>query len=211
MAERMATLENKLSAIAFDGAANEVVISGANLRIVNGLGATDTTNGLGNVLVGYTELTGDSGDPSMPDVRTGSHNLVIGRRHSFSSFGGFIVGDHNTLSGPFASVSGGQNNVASGHSSSVSGQASDIASGFTASVSGGNSNTASGNQASISGGQRRIPRRAAAPRSAAGRVIPPATASRRWLGDFATPRVVATLPSAEAKVNTPPPKGGGFG
>ena len=152
MAERMATLENKLSAIAFDGAANEVVISGANLRIVNGLGATDTTNGLGNVLVGYTELTGDSGDPSMPDVRTGSHNLVIGRRHSFSSFGGFIVGDHNTLSGPFASVSGGQNNVASGHSSSVSGGANNIASGFTASVSGGNSNTASGNQASISGG-----------------------------------------------------------
>ena len=43
MAERMATLENKLSAMTFDGAANEVVISGANLRIVNGLGRTDTT------------------------------------------------------------------------------------------------------------------------------------------------------------------------
>jgi hypothetical protein len=36
MAERMATLENKLSAMTFDSAANEVVISGANLRIVNG-------------------------------------------------------------------------------------------------------------------------------------------------------------------------------
>jgi hypothetical protein len=41
MAERMATLENKLSAMTFDGAANEVVISGANLRIVNGLTVTD--------------------------------------------------------------------------------------------------------------------------------------------------------------------------
>src|SRR5215831_3502933 len=43
MAARMATVENKLSAMAFDSAANEVVISGANLRIVNGLGRTETT------------------------------------------------------------------------------------------------------------------------------------------------------------------------
>ena len=33
MAERMATVENKLRAMAFDDAANEVVITGANLRI----------------------------------------------------------------------------------------------------------------------------------------------------------------------------------
>ena len=38
MAERMATLENKLTAMAFDAASNEVVVTGANLRIVNGLG-----------------------------------------------------------------------------------------------------------------------------------------------------------------------------
>src|SRR5215831_12159965 len=37
MAERMATLEHRLSAMRFDDAANEVVITGANLRIVNGL------------------------------------------------------------------------------------------------------------------------------------------------------------------------------
>jgi len=37
MAERMATLEKKLSALAFDDAATEVVITGANLRLVNGL------------------------------------------------------------------------------------------------------------------------------------------------------------------------------
>jgi hypothetical protein len=49
MAERMATVEKKLRAMAFDDAANEVVISGANLRIVNGLGTTNTTNGLGNL------------------------------------------------------------------------------------------------------------------------------------------------------------------
>src|SRR6266850_7568315 len=59
MAERMVTVEKKLAAMDFDDAANEVVISGANLRIVNGLGATDTTNGLGNLIVGYNELRGD--------------------------------------------------------------------------------------------------------------------------------------------------------
>src|SRR5215813_12852098 len=73
MAERMATLENKLSAMTFDGAANEVVISGANLRIVNGLGCTGTTNGLGNVIVGYNEARSPG---ATPDDRTGSHNVV---------------------------------------------------------------------------------------------------------------------------------------
>src|SRR2546428_3872191 len=53
MAERMAALEKKLTAMTFDDAANEVVITGANLRIVNGLGDTNTTNGLGNLIVGY--------------------------------------------------------------------------------------------------------------------------------------------------------------
>src|SRR5215510_10663472 len=78
MAERMATLENKLSAMTFDGAANEVVISGANLRIVNGLGSTETTNGLGNLIVGYNEPRGFE-----PDRRTGSHNVVVGHWFSF--------------------------------------------------------------------------------------------------------------------------------
>jgi hypothetical protein len=53
MARRLAALEYKLQYIT--GGTNEVVITGANLRIVNGLGATDTTNGLGNLIVGYNE------------------------------------------------------------------------------------------------------------------------------------------------------------
>src|SRR4029453_13096922 len=83
MAERMATLENKLSAMTFDGAANEVVISGANLRIVNGLGATDTTNGVGNLIVGYNELRqpGACVPPPCINERTGSHNVVVGLAH----------------------------------------------------------------------------------------------------------------------------------
>jgi hypothetical protein len=71
MAERMSMVEKKLAAMDFNDAASEVVITGANLRIVNGLGNTATTNGLGNLIVGYNE---SRNSPDFPDVRTGSHN-----------------------------------------------------------------------------------------------------------------------------------------
>ena len=150
MAERMATLENKLSAMTFDGAANEVVITGANLRIVNGLGSTETTNGTGNLIVGYNEQRGPN--PLGADNRTGSHNVVVGTRHNFSSFGGLVVGFTNEISGPFASVSGGADNIASGDNSSVCGGLENTASGAVSSVSGGFLNTASGIDSSVSGG-----------------------------------------------------------
>ena len=41
------------------------------------------------------------------DIRTGSHNVVVGQSHNFSRFGGLVVGRFNTISGEFASVSGG--------------------------------------------------------------------------------------------------------
>jgi hypothetical protein len=107
----------------------EVVITGANLHIVNGLGSTSCTdeggneipdcpNGLGNLIVGYNE---PRNDPESPDVRTGSHNVMVGQRHNFSRFGGVVGGDLNTISGDFASVSAGDGNEANGERSSVSG------------------------------------------------------------------------------------------
>ena len=71
---------------------NELFITGANLHLLNGMGATQTTNGLGNLIVGYQALRND---PAFPDVRTGSHNLIVGDRHSYSSYGGIVVGDFN--------------------------------------------------------------------------------------------------------------------
>jgi len=50
LAQRVKDLEYKLQYVT--GGENEVVITGANLRIVNGLGSTTTTNGLGNLIVG---------------------------------------------------------------------------------------------------------------------------------------------------------------
>jgi trimeric autotransporter adhesin len=150
LVRRLAALEYKLQYIT--GGANEVVITGANLRIVNGLGATDTTNGLGNLIVGYNELRG--GDvPPFSDKRTGSHNVVVGSQNNFSSFGGLVVGLFNEISGEFASVSGGgSGNTASGNFSSVSGGGNNTASGDSSSVSGGALNTASGGASSVSGG-----------------------------------------------------------
>ena len=157
MGERMATLENKLSAMTFDGAANEVVITGANLRIVNGLGSTETTNGLGNLIVGYNELRQENPDcPRMflicTDTRTGSHNVVVGKQHNFSRFGGVVVGLHNETNGDFSVVSGGVENTASGTWSAISGGTNNTTPGFASAVSSGLRNTASGDRSVVSGG-----------------------------------------------------------
>ena len=53
--------------------------------------------------------------------RTGSHHLIVGSEHSYSSYGGLVAGWGNTISGTYSSVSGGWKNSASGPLSSVSG------------------------------------------------------------------------------------------
>jgi hypothetical protein len=138
-----------------------LTITGINVQIVNGLGSTETQNGLGNLTVGYNELRGNG-----TDSRMGSHNIITGIYNNYASSGGivggygnslngreeFAVGESNTASGPYASVSGGVGNTASGYNSSVSGGYGNTASGDLSSVSGGSGNTASGPYASVSGG-----------------------------------------------------------
>jgi uncharacterized coiled-coil protein SlyX len=141
----------------FSRQGGDVFITGANLHIVNGLGATNgnpsdpfatVVNSLGNLIVGYNELRGDG-----TDNRTGSHNLVAGALQNYSSYGGLIAGFNNEISGIFASVTGGNQNTASGNSASVSGGAGNTASGTQSSVSGGVFNSATGTAASVSGGR----------------------------------------------------------
>jgi hypothetical protein len=129
---------------------NDMYITNANLHIESGSGTTyGPTNGLGNLIVGYNE----SRAPYDVDNRTGSHNIVVGVNQNFSSFGGLVAGVGNTISGAYASVSGGHLNAASGSASSASGGEQNIASGDNSSVSGGRQNTASGINSSVSGGQ----------------------------------------------------------
>lgn len=160
LAQRVAGLEDLFKN--FSRVGNDVFITGLNVHIVNGLGRTDCgpegaeipdcPNGVGNLIVGYNE----SREPDFgTDVRTGSHNVVVGRRHNFSRFGGVVVGDLNEISGDFAAVTGGRLNTASGLAAAISGGENNTASGdFGASVSGGSFNIASGNfGVSVSGGR----------------------------------------------------------
>ncbi len=151
-----------------DGVAQktELTLTGVNLHIVNGLGATNgepnnptdtgtpVTNGLGNLIIGYNEARTNG----FVNTRTGSHNLILGDFEEYSSYGGIVAGYFNTISAPFASVSGGEDNTASGYVSSVSGGVSNTAGGVSsrddgggASISGGSGNMASGRYSSISG------------------------------------------------------------
>lgn len=139
-----ASLEDLL--IHFSRNGNDVFITGANLHIVNGQGSTETTNGVGNLIVGYNELRGGGND------RSGSHNIVAGRENNFSRFGGLVVGYRNEISGNFSSVSGGEFNTASAQFASVSGGAGNTANGDASSVSGGAGNITTGDISSVSGG-----------------------------------------------------------
>ena len=119
-------------------------LTGLNLQILSGTGSTSgPVNGLGNVIIGYNE---------MPGTQTGSHNLILGDDHTFTSYAGIIDGQNNKLNGAYAAVFG-FNNTASGNYSSVTGGNSNAASGNFSSVTGGQSNTASGTYSSVNGGQ----------------------------------------------------------
>ena len=145
LTERLQELEAKLACMNKDG--DNVVFEKCNVYIRSGSGGTDgAANGLGNLIIGYNETSSEN------IKRTGSHNLVIGPEHAYASFGGLVVGRENTLSAPYASITGGRLNTASGLGSSVSGGSVNTASKDFASVSGGKNNEAKGLNASVSGG-----------------------------------------------------------
>jgi len=126
------------------------IIEGANVHVRSGYGGTEegcqshdpdfpnceSLTGLGNLIVGYNEHHPRPA-PGGGERRTGSHNLVVGRYHSYSSFGGFVAGDNNWIAGANATITGGQHNWAFGKYSSVCGGHVNMASGKYSSVSGG--------------------------------------------------------------------------
>lgn len=149
---RITQLEAKVAALeallaGFTRSGSDVMLTGANLHVRNGLGATETANGLGNVIIGYAEPRG-----FLEDRRGGSHGLVLGTRNNHTSWGGLVVGDGNEIAAPFAVVLGGLSNTASGFASSVSGGEGNEASGAFASVAGGFGNEASGAHAAVAAG-----------------------------------------------------------
>jgi hypothetical protein len=150
LVDRIEALEDKLGDVQID-AAGDVIFEGVNVHIRNGQGATETTNGKGNLIVGYNEES-----TWIENSRTGSHNIVVGTGHTFTRFGGIVAGDDNSITGDFASITGGSGNVASGELSSVSGGRRNEATDYHASVSGGLANEATANYSSVSGGSLNI-------------------------------------------------------
>jgi hypothetical protein len=145
-----------------------VIFHDANVHVRSGVGLTGGLNGLGNLIVGYNET--ESADINN---RTGSHNLIVGTGHEFTSIGGMVAGRSNRImagygsitggmeneigvNGSNASVSGGRYNTANSNHASVSGGWYNTASAAYASVSGGMGNTANGLAASVSGGRDNI-------------------------------------------------------
>eukprot|EP00457_Paulinella_chromatophora_P010056 gb/GEZN01010143.1/.p1 GENE.gb/GEZN01010143.1/~~gb/GEZN01010143.1/.p1 ORF type:complete len:322 (+),score=31.46 gb/GEZN01010143.1/:140-1105(+) len=85
------------------GGDSKLTITGCNLFVNNGAGSGNTVlNGVGNIFVGYNDN---------PGSQTGSHNLIVGNGHTFTSYGGFLAGVQNTISAPHASIAGGCQNV----------------------------------------------------------------------------------------------------
>jgi len=127
-----------------------VRFTGVNVQIVDGQDPfTDgPVNGRGNLIIGYNELGSDT--------RTGSHNLVVGPYHTYTSYAGFVTGYNNNVTAGYASVTGGLYNTASNFEATVSGGYNNTASGEWSTVSGGYNNTASGGNATVSGGDSNI-------------------------------------------------------
>ena len=127
---------------------DEVIIQGCDF-IVRGNGDATYVDPIpaeakGNLIVGWNE--GDGGD------KTGLNNLVVGSEHTYTSIGGAVFGQKNTISAASATVTGGYQNTASGVVASVTGGQSNTASNTYASVSGGSFNTAISIGASVSAG-----------------------------------------------------------
>jgi hypothetical protein len=150
---RLDTLETLLASISVENDGHDVVFTDVNVHIRSGCGSTDgAVNGRGNLIVGYNEDIGSDA------LRGGSHNLIVGSDHNYSSYGGLVAGQSNTISGIYASVSGGRNNIASGDGASVHGGGEpessygNTASGVYSYISGGRGDQATGSYASIAGG-----------------------------------------------------------
>lgn len=150
---RLLAVEAKTQYQVVNTTAKSTTFSGCNVFINDGGGTTDTFvhnaagDGLGNLIIGYNALRGLN-----RDNRAGVHNLIVGDQQNYASYGGFVAGNYNTVSGEYASVSGGAVNTAKAEFSSVSGGYLNTASAYYSSVSAGILNTASGHTSSVSGG-----------------------------------------------------------
>ncbi len=145
-------LQSRLTGVSRNG--DTLLFTDMNLQVVSGSGATNNRpNGKGNIIIGYNEdIFPFLGNGLPTSDKSGSHYLIVGQGHNYSSFGGIVSGLNNVSGGSYASVSGGQRNRATGFASSVTGGDFNEATGESSSVAGGDTNDATGKNASVLGG-----------------------------------------------------------
>jgi hypothetical protein len=97
-------LTSKLGCVLRFSGPRDLVVDGCNLHVQNGAGQTGTLNRYGNLIIGYNKNEGST--------RTGSHNLILGDLHEYTSYGGIVSGTENTLAGPNTTILGGGQNHA---------------------------------------------------------------------------------------------------
>lgn len=141
---------------------------GVNVQVVNGLGQTDSINGLGNLIVGYDEVLEGSSvcsiggkvehierrglfeNPFLDQEICEANGGVWAVSHKSGSHY-LIVGSGNNYSAYGGAVIG-YRNTSNREYASVTGGTSNTASGVNSNVSGGRGNRAIGIHASVSGG-----------------------------------------------------------
>ncbi len=135
--------------VTVDTAASTVRISGANLQVVNGTSNTQSANGLGNLILGYNE---DVYGYETSGMREGSHSLVVGVNHAYTSYGSIVHGDNAYVTGAYAAALGVYGGSAEGARSVLLGGWGGYAAGEGSFVAGGQYNVAYGTGAAAVGG-----------------------------------------------------------
>ena len=150
----LAAIDDLLAVVDADPSAQTVTFHDVNVYIQSGSGATDddfdttgTLTGLGNLVIGYDEASADGSDE-----KTGSHNLVVGPLHSYTSYGGVVFGRDNAVTGMHAAVLGGTTNEAAGTFSAVLAGKENLTTGDGSAVVTGAANAVSGGWAAVLGG-----------------------------------------------------------
>lgn len=134
--------------LSVDDSAHTVLVSGANLQVVNGLGTDLSQNSLGNVIAGYNTPANEAHLLQ----RTGSHNVIVGYGHRYTGNCNLIGGQDNWANGTWSLLLGSQS-VDNGGRNALLGGANNVSSGFNNVVVGGAANVVEGEKNLIAGGE----------------------------------------------------------
>ncbi len=146
LAEQLEETQALLSPIAYDARSRTWVLTGVNLQVRNGTGATEGEgDGTGNIIVGWNEASDD-------DARTGSHNLVVGAGHGWESHSGVISGTDHLVLGPGGAALGGEGNTVTAEGAVAVGGQDNTSAGLLGVTVGGSDNVVEGELAMAAGG-----------------------------------------------------------